>query len=154
MTTATFTKEVVLTRVLDAPREQVWKAWTEAERLAIWWGPKGFTNPVCNIELKVGGAIRIHMKGPDGVVYPMGGFFKIIDPPKRLVFTSIALDKNDQPIFENLNQVTLEEKGGKTTLTLDARVAKIVGDADPYLKGMEEGWTLSLDRLAEFLEKH
>lgn len=65
--------ELVLTRTFDAPRELVFKAWTDAKQLAEWWGPKGFTNPVCDIDVRPGGAIRIDMTGPDGTVYPMGG---------------------------------------------------------------------------------
>jgi uncharacterized protein YndB with AHSA1/START domain len=69
--TATKTKpvaeaEVHLTRILDAPRELVFKAWTEPKHLAQWWGPRGFSNPVCKLDLRVGGAILIHMCAPDG----------------------------------------------------------------------------------------
>jgi uncharacterized protein YndB with AHSA1/START domain len=62
---------MVMTRVFDAPRELVFKAWTEPERLKRWWGPKGFTNPVCEVDVRPGGAIRIDMRAPDGVVYPL-----------------------------------------------------------------------------------
>src|SRR5436190_8252782 len=65
-------RELVLTRVFDAPREVVFRAWTDPERLAQWWGPRGFTNPRCEWDARPGGAIRVDMKGPDGTVYPMG----------------------------------------------------------------------------------
>lgn len=61
-------REVTITRVFDAPRATVFRAWTDADRLAQWWGPKGFTNPVCEIDARVGGAIRIHMRSPDDCV--------------------------------------------------------------------------------------
>jgi len=61
-------REVTITRVFDAPCATVFRAWTEADRLARWWGPKGFTNPVCEIDARVGGAIRIHMRSPDDCV--------------------------------------------------------------------------------------
>ena len=61
-------REVTITRVFDAPRATVFRAWTDADRLARWWGPKGFTNPVCEIDARVGGAIRIHMRRPDDCV--------------------------------------------------------------------------------------
>jgi len=70
-------QELVLTRVFDAPRELVFKAWTDPKHVAQWWGPHGFTNPVCELDLRPGGAILIHMRGPDGVVYPMTGTYQM-----------------------------------------------------------------------------
>ena len=84
--------ELVLTRVFDAPRELVFKAWTDAKRVAQWWGPHQFTNPVCELDARPGGAIRIHMRGPDGTVYPMTGVYQEVVEPERIVFTSAALD--------------------------------------------------------------
>ena len=68
--------EVVLTRVFDAPRALVFKIWTEPHHLAKWWGPRDFTNPVCELDVRVGGKILIHMHAPDGTVYPMTGTFR------------------------------------------------------------------------------
>jgi Activator of Hsp90 ATPase homolog 1-like protein len=70
-------QELVLTRVFDAPRELVFKAWTDPKCVAQWWRPRGFTNPVCEVDVRPGGAIRIHMRGPDGTVYPMTGVYQI-----------------------------------------------------------------------------
>ena len=78
-------REITITRMFDAPRAVVFRAWTDAGQLAQWWGPKGFTNPVCEIDVRVGGAIRIHMRSPDGNIYPMKGEFREIVPPERLV---------------------------------------------------------------------
>jgi uncharacterized protein YndB with AHSA1/START domain len=114
--------------------------------LAQWWGPHGFTNPVCELEARPGGAIRIHMRAPDGVVYPMTGVYREVTEPERLVFTSVALDEAGDPLFEVLNVVTFAEQGGKATLTLQARVLKTTAKATPYLAGMEAGWTQSLER--------
>src|SRR6266576_3421118 len=69
---------LVLTRVFDAPRELVFKAWTDTKHMAQWWGPNGFTNPVCELDARAGGAIRIDMRAPDGAVYPMKGVFEEI----------------------------------------------------------------------------
>ena len=91
-------REITITRIFDAPRETVFKAWTDAAQLAQWWGPKGFTNPVCEIDARVGGAIRIHMRSPDGSVYPMKGEFREIVPPERIVFTNIAVDARTNPL--------------------------------------------------------
>lgn len=141
-------QELVLTRVFDAPRELVFKAWTEPERLQRWWGPNGFTNPVCEVDVRPGGAIRIHMRAPDGVVYPMTGVYHEVIAPERIVFTSAALDEKGEPLFEILNTVTFAEQDGRTRLTLHASVVKATAAAPRYLKGMEQGWSQSLDRLA------
>lgn len=144
-------REFVITRVFDAPRALVFKAWTDPKHLARWWGPKGFTNPVCELDARPGGAIRIVMRGPDGTDYPMTGVFQEIVEPERLVFVSEALDAEGKPLFEVLNTVTFSEQGGKTTLRLKARVTKSTAEAPRYLDGMEAGWTQSLERLSEYL---
>ena len=119
---------------------------------ARWWGPKGFTNPRCEIELKPQGAIHIDMRAPDGTVYPMGGEFEAIDPPSRLVFLSSALDPNGDPIFTNRNTVVFREVEGGTEIALHVRVVDAKANAWQYLKGMREGWTSSLDKLALLIE--
>jgi uncharacterized protein YndB with AHSA1/START domain len=146
-------QELVLIRVFDAPRELVFKAWTDPKRVAQWWGPHGFTNPVCDLDARPGSAIRIHMRGPDGTVYPMTGVYQEVLEPERLVFTSAALDESGNPMFEVLTTVTFAEQGGKTKQTLVARVIKSSAKAAPYLAGMKAGWTQSLERLAESLAK-
>jgi uncharacterized protein YndB with AHSA1/START domain len=145
--------DLVMTRVFDAPRELVFKVWTETKHLAQWWGPKGFTNPVCEMDVRTGGNIRIHMRAPDGVVYPMTGVFQEIVAPERLVFVSSALDDKGNPMFDVLSTVTFAEQRGMTTLTLQLRVIRTTAAAPQYLKGMEMGWTQSLDRLGEYLAK-
>jgi uncharacterized protein YndB with AHSA1/START domain len=144
-------KELVLTRVFDAPRELVFKVWTDAKHLARWWGPHRFTNPFCDLDLRPGGAILIHMRGPDGVVYPMTGVYQDVVPPERLVFTSAALDLDGNPMFEVLTTVTFAEESGKTKQILRARVIKKTAQAAPYLAGMEAGWTQTLERLAAYV---
>ena len=140
-----------MTRVFDAPRELVFKAWTDTKHVAQWWGPKRFTNPVCEMDVRPGGAIRIHMRAPDGVVYPMTGVFQEIVVPERLVFVSSALDDKGNSMFDVLSIVTFADQGAKTALTLQLRVIKATAVAPQYLKGMEMGWTQSLDRLGEHL---
>src|SRR5437879_6953424 len=97
--------EVRITRIIDAPRARVFKMWTDPKHLAQWWGPKGFTNPVCELDLRVGGALRIVMRAPDGVDYPMGGLFREIVEPERLVFTATAEDDAGNPLLEALTTV-------------------------------------------------
>jgi len=143
--------DLVITRVFDAPRELVWKVWTDPAHLAQWWGPKGFTNSRCEWNARPGGTIHIDMRAPDGVVYPMSGVVNEIIPPERLVFVSSALDEKGKSMFDVLNTVTLKDQGGKTALTLEARVLTTTARAPQHLKGMEMGWNMSLDRLGEFL---
>jgi uncharacterized protein YndB with AHSA1/START domain len=144
-------KEIVLTRTFDAPRELVWKAWTDPEQLAHWWGPKGFTNPVCEADARVGGAWHIVMRSPAGDDYPCGGVYREIVAPERLVFTNIALDKDGNPIIDGLTTVIFAEQNGKTKLTLQTRGTALVDYAVAYLAGMEAGWSQSLDRLHAYV---
>ena len=141
--------ELVVTRVFDAPRHLVFRAWTDRSQLQRWWGPKGFTNPVCEVDVRPGGAIRIDMRAPDGIVYPMTGTFLDIVEPERLVFISSALNSYGEPMFEILNTVTFADEAGKTRLTVHASVSKAKPEAARHLAGMEMGWSMSLDRLAK-----
>jgi uncharacterized protein YndB with AHSA1/START domain len=146
-------KELTLTRLLDAPRELVFKVWTEAEHLAKWWGPRGFTNPRCEADARAGGAIRIDMQAPDGSVNVLQGSFREIQAPQKVVFTIGGFeDENGEQGVENLITATFEEENGKTRLTTHVAVIK----AAPYLleavEGMEEGWTQSIDRMQEYAE--
>jgi uncharacterized protein YndB with AHSA1/START domain len=143
--------DLVLTRVLDAPREVVWQVWTDPAHLAQWWGPKGFTNSRCEWNAKPKGSIRIDMRGPDGVVYPMSGVFEEIVEPERLVFISTALDENGKSMFDNLNIVSFADRGEKTELTLQVRVLTMTARAPQHLKGMSIGWSQSLDRLGDHI---
>jgi uncharacterized protein YndB with AHSA1/START domain len=143
--------EVSLTRRIAAPPEVVFAAWTDPKHLAEWWGPKGFTNPVCEADARVGGVIRIDMLGPDGVVYPMTGRFLQIDRPHRLVFTASPIDEHGEPVMEVLNTVTFAKIDRGTEVSLIARVTSTTPDAPRFLSGMSQGWSQSLDRLISFL---
>ncbi len=146
-------RELTITRVFAAPRALVFRAWTEPEHLAQWWGPKGFTNPVCEFDARVGGALRIHMRAPDGTIYPMKGEIRELVPPERLVFTNFAIDTAGNHLLEGLTTVTFAEHDGKTTMTLHTRAAAVVEYAAAYLQGMEAGWTQSIDKLQDLLAK-
>ena len=151
-TTKTGLPQVLITRIFDAPRELVFKAWTEPKHMAQWWGPNYFTNPVCEMDVRPGGAILIHMQDPDGVVYPMKGVFHEIVEPERLVFTSSAFEGEEgSSLLEAINTITFENQAGKTKLTVHAVVTKAEPGVEGALAGMEEGWTQSLDKLAEYL---
>lgn len=95
--TETIGHELVITRTIDAPCSLVFNAWTDPRHMAQWWGPHGFTNPVCELDVRPGGAIRIVMRAPDGTDYPMTGVFHEIKEPERLVITTAVDDKDGQP---------------------------------------------------------
>src|SRR5205807_10571512 len=92
-------REITITRMFDAPRAVVFRAWTDAGQLAQWWGPKGFTNPVCEIDVHVGGGIRIHMRSPDGNIYRLRAEFREMGRPGRLAFPNLPSIGAGHPLF-------------------------------------------------------
>jgi len=147
------TEEIVITRVFDAPRELVWKAWTDPKRLAQWWGPRGFTNPRCEVDVRPGGVIRIDMRAPNGAIYPMSGVYREIVAPERLVYTSGALDQEEKLIFEFHHTVVFEDQKGKTLMTMKTHLLNATPAAAAYTGGFKAGMSQSLERLAKLLEK-
>ncbi len=156
MTTKTTTTEtdLVITRVFNARRELVFKAWTDPKAMVQWWGPRGFTTPLCESDPRPGGAIRIHMRAPDGRIYPSVGTYHEVVEPERVVATTSVLDAEGNELLEVLNTVTFLEHADGTELTLRAHVVKSTPQAAPMLAGMKEGWRQTLDRLGEFLARH
>jgi uncharacterized protein YndB with AHSA1/START domain len=147
-------REVHITRIIDAPRELVFEAWTDPKHMAQWWGPSYFTNPVCELDARPGGAILIHMQDPDGVIYPMKGTFREVVRPERLVFTSSAFEDEDgNSKLETLNTITFEEHEEKTKLTVHAVVTRAEPGVEGALAGMQEGWSQSLDKLTDYLAR-
>jgi uncharacterized protein YndB with AHSA1/START domain len=144
-------EEIVITRVYNAPRTLVFQAWTDPRHLTEWWGPRGFTNPRCEADVRPGGIMRIDMRAPDGTVYPMAGIYLEITEPDQIVFTSGALDDKGNQLFELLHTVGFAEKGGKTTLTIRSRVVRTTAGAAKYIGGFKAGMTQSLEKLAEHL---
>jgi uncharacterized protein YndB with AHSA1/START domain len=142
---------VTITRVFDAPRALVWAAWTDPRQMAQWWGPRHFTNPVCELDVRVGGKIRIDMRGPDGTIYPRTGTFRDVFVPARLVFIAEARDHSGKALLESLTTVTFSEEGAKTRLTVHAHAVGLAPIAPQMLAGMEAGWTQSIDKLEEVL---
>lgn len=136
-----------LERVLDAPASLVFACWTQKQHMQRWWGPGGFTNPVCEMDVRVGGTWRIVMRAPDGTEYPCGGEYLEIVPNERLVFTNNATDTANKHVLEGLTSVTFVEQNGKTRMTVSTSATAVVADAVKYLLGMEMGWTQSLERL-------
>jgi len=108
-------REIVSMRTINAPREQVWKAWTEPEHLAKWWGPKGFTNTIHEFDMRPGGTWRFVMHGPDGVDYHNESIFVEIVKSERIVFQHL------KPMHKFQVTTTFEDLGDKTHLTFHMR---------------------------------
>jgi uncharacterized protein YndB with AHSA1/START domain len=147
-------RELVISRIIDAPRREVFEAWTDPRRLAQWWGPHGMTTPVCEIDLRPGGIFRTVMRAPDGTEYPTKGVFIEIVPPERIVFSD-AFEPGFQPAAEPFVTaiVTFEELGGKTKYTARALHKSSLDRERHRQMGFYQGWSESLDRLAACLAK-
>lgn len=146
-------QKVSITRVFKAPRELVWQAWVEPKHMAKWWGPHGFTNPVCIMDARVGGALCIVMRAPDGTEHPMTGVFREITPSTTLVFNMVALDGDCRPLLEGQTTASFIQLGRKTKLVVESQAVGLVPVARQMLGGMKAGWSQSLIRLAELVAK-
>jgi uncharacterized protein YndB with AHSA1/START domain len=150
-------EELVITHVFDAPRDIVFKAWTDPAQLMRWWGPKGFTTPSVTIDPRIGGVFHYCMRSPEGQDYWGIGLYREIVPPERIVYTDAFADAEGNRVppshygmsashpAESLVTVTFTEQQGKTTVT----VRQTVPDAVEERAGMEQGWTEMLERLAD-----
>lgn len=166
-------KGIVIERVFDAPREAVWKAWTEPEELKKWWGPVGFWAPSIKIDFRVGGKYIFCMHGPSGGEFDKdvysGGVYLEIVPNEKLIVTDYFSDETgnkitpqeaglEQPNFPDEQEVTVrfEDAGegeGKTRLSIEYPKPE---DEEQYEavknSGMKDGWGSSLDKLADVLK--
>ena len=154
-------QELVITRFFDAPRDLVFKAWSETERIKRWWGPKGYTLPVCRIDFRPGGACLYCMRSPEGKDYWGKGVFKEIAEPERIVCTDSFADEKGNTVSprqygmspdwpeEALITVAFTEHSGKTKLTLRHGPFKPGDERDMC----HQGWSESLDKLEDYLAK-
>ncbi len=140
-------RELVITRIFEAPLSLVFKAWTEPERQMRWLGPQGFTALSCQMDIRPGGRYRIGMRSPQGTDHWVQGVYREIVDRERLVYTWAWEDAEGKPGHETLVTVTFAEHGGKTRLTLHQAVFESVTARDAH----RGGWTSILDRLAEYL---
>ncbi len=140
-------RELVVARVFDAPRRLVFRAWTDPELAAHWWGPKGFTSVSCEMDVRPGGKWRRSMRSPDGSLRCARGVYREIVAPERLVFTYAWEDADGRPGHETLVSVVFVEHGGRTELTLRQAVFETVTARDAH----RGGWTSCLERFAEYL---
>jgi uncharacterized protein YndB with AHSA1/START domain len=150
--TTTFTtpsdREIVITHVVEAPRELAFDAWTSSEHVPHWFGPRGTTVPVCEIDLRPGGAWHYLLRSPDGTDMAMRGVYREVSRPDRLVSTESF---DDYP-GESLNTLVFTEEDGKTTITCTVLYeSKEMRDA-VIESGMQKGAAETFDRLAEYVE--
>ena len=106
--TSTAERELVVTRIIDAPRTLVFKAWTEPEQVARWWGPQGFVTTYCDMDIRPGGAFRCCMRSPSGTDHWKRGVYREIVEPERIVFTFAWEDADGNPRHELLTTVTFD----------------------------------------------
>lgn len=151
--TVSDSSSVIIQRTFDAPRELVFKAWTDPKHLATWWGPRGFSVPHVEVDVRPGGVFRVDMMGEAGVVMPGGGVFEEVAPPERLVIISEAFKGADgEPMLRVRHAVTFEaQPANKTALTLRITVLKATPEVSESVKWMKVGWESSFEKLDELL---
>jgi uncharacterized protein YndB with AHSA1/START domain len=161
------TAPFVISRVFDAPRDKVWKAWTEAERLKQWWGPKGFTVAQLKLDLRPGGTMHYCLRMPDGKEMWGRFVYREIIKPERLVWINSFSDKDGglgahpmAPTWprEMLTTVSFEETGGKTKVTIEWLPVESATDLErkTFEEGrdsMKMGWTGTFEQFAAYLAK-
>ncbi len=151
MDLSTTEKEVLVTRLINAPREKVFDAWVDPDKIVNWWGPRGFTNTNIEMEVKPGGVWRYTMHGPDGVDYPNKIVYTEVVEPERLAYDQMGEGEFDDISFRVL--VTFEAEGEKTRVTMRSefptaeQLRRVVEEF-----GALEGAKQNLERLGEFTE--
>lgn len=139
---------VTITRIFDAPRALVFTAWTEPQHLVRWWGPKGFTTPICEMDVRAGGKYRFRMRSAEGHEVQWHGICREIVRLERIVWTCSLDDSDGNSISgETLLTVTLEDYAGGTKLTLHQATFASVELSESH----NHGWNSALERLGEYL---
>ena len=139
--------EVTISRMIDAPVDLVFRAWTEGAHLAKWYAPEGFGVAKAEADAKQGGVFTIVMQGPDGAEYPLWGTYTEFDRPTKLIMSATAAGADGTPALDAVTTVTLVDHDGKTELTVHEKASALTPEAAPMLAGMEAGLLQSLRRL-------
>ena len=142
-----------LTRTFKAPRQAVWDAWTQPEQFKQWYMPAPYSVPNCEFDVRVGGLLKVDTQGPDGVIMPLSGEFKVVDEPSKLVLTNSPLDGNGNKLFEIQHTIALSETDGQTTLKITSEILSAGEHADQFLGGMKPGLEQAFEQLAELLSR-
>lgn len=142
---------VVITRIFDAPRSRVFEAWTRADHLAAWFGPKGFRITDCESDPRPGGLLRLCMRSPRGEAYWVRGVYREVVAPERLVIACTLDDQHGVARLEELIDVAFEQSGSRTRLLLNSTARGSGSEAAVMLAGMHKGWAQTVDRLSILL---
>ncbi len=149
-------RSITFVRVLKAPRDLVWKAWTDTAMLKQWWGPEHFTNPRVEGEVRVGAVMHITMHGPKGSPFdidlPMVKRYREVVPGRKLVFENEPVGPNGERPLEGLTTVTFADHPDGTMIEVATSAKALRPEAIAMLKGMDQGWSQSLDKLAHLVE--
>ncbi len=137
---------LVMSRLFDAPRDLMFRIWTEPKHLLRWWAPHDFTVPHAALDARPGGRLRIDFRWPNGVVFENYGDVVEVTPPERLVFTT-EYREHGRLMVASLVTATFDAVGGKTRVTIRADVTHAEPEAADSLAGMEEGWNQQIDKL-------
>jgi uncharacterized protein YndB with AHSA1/START domain len=139
-------RRLTISRVFDAPRELVFKVWTDPAHVAQWWGPSGFKTTIQEMDVRPGGHWRYTMRGPDGHDYPFDGHYVEVVKPERLVVDGTIHGVPSQGVW---TEVTFSEQEGKTKV----RVLQVFSFESAATRGAPIGWNQQLDRLTAYLTK-
>lgn len=139
-------RTLILSRTLNTPRELVFEAWTDPKHLVRWWGPNDFTLPHCEQDFRVGGKYRFCMRAPDGSDHWVRGEYTLINAPSRLVFTWLREDGEGDIWCDTVVEITLEQRGTTTLLTLNQTTFATVAHCEEHAVG----WNECLDRMVAF----
>lgn len=142
-------RELVLTRIINAPREKVFRAWTEPELLKQWFTPRPWTTPVVETDVRPGGSSLVVMRGPDGTEHPNRGVYLEVVKHERLVFTDAytkAWEPSEKPFMTVI--LTFEDAGGKTKYTARVRHWSVADRETHEKMGFHPGWDQATDQLA------
>ena len=153
--------KLTIEKVLNAPRELVWQAWTKPEMIKKWWGPDNVSIPECEIDLMVGGKIYIVMEAGEGmgqykgIKWPMLGKFTRLEPNSKLAYTVQAWTEGqkEETLIDQSTELTLTEEMGKTKLMITAIIYKTGPQAGMAVQGMEMGFTQQLEKLEKYLKE-
>jgi len=154
--------ELIITRIFDARRDRVWKAWTNPEMFMKWWGPNHFSCPLAKLDLKIGGKYLVAMRSPDGKDFYSTGTYREIIPLEKIAVTDSFADEKGNIVpasyygmsktfpRETKVTVTFEDNNGKTKMTLN--YPTVEGIDATMLDNMKQGWNQSFDKLAASLK--
>jgi uncharacterized protein YndB with AHSA1/START domain len=144
-------RRLVVARTYEAPRDLVFAAWTEPERMKLWWGPRGWSIPFSEADLRPGGAFRYAMRSPEGGEHVVEGTISEIDPPRLYETVSELGGDGAHPPVRVVTTVTFEEQDGGTLVTLVTVATAAADMIDAATEGMDEHTSEHLDRLGEHL---